>query len=97
MVKGPIQPTLRLLGAEQCRQIALFHGYDTTRAPLLEALPFPRETRGTHCIDPEGMKGRVNPDRDLNPRPRSHESDPHWDRTRNCVRPGFIFKNTRVY
>ena len=23
-VKGPTQPTLRLLGAEQCRQIALF-------------------------------------------------------------------------
>ncbi len=53
-VKCPIQPTLRLLGAEQCRQIALFRGCDTTRAPHLEALPFPRETRGTHCIDPEG-------------------------------------------
>ena len=25
------------MGAEHCRQIALIHGYDTTRAPLLEA------------------------------------------------------------
>ena len=31
------QPTLRLWGAEQCRQNVLFQGYDTTRAPLLEA------------------------------------------------------------
>ena len=56
-VKGPTQPTLRLLGAEHCRQIALINGYDTNRAPLLEASTFPRETRGTYCIDPGGMKG----------------------------------------
>ena len=44
-------------------------------------LQLPTRTRGTHCIDPGGMKGWVNPDRDLNPRPRSRESDPYWDRT----------------
>ena len=53
--KGP-QPTLRLSGAEQCRQIALFLGYDTTRAPLLEGLIILRKLRSTHCIDPGGMK-----------------------------------------
>ena len=26
---------------------------------------FPRETHGTHCIDPGGMKGWVNPDQDV--------------------------------
>ena len=86
-VKVPIQPTLRLLGAEQCRQIALIHGCDTTRAPLLEASPFRQETRGTHYIDPGGMKGWVNPDQDLNPRPRSQETDPDRDRTRNPAIP----------
>ena len=70
-------------GRRQCRQIALIQGCDTTRAPLLEASPFPRETRGTHCIDLWGMKGWVNPVRDLNSRPRSRESDPDWNRTTN--------------
>ena len=43
--------------------------------------------RGTHCIDPGGMKGWVNPDRDLNSRPRSHKSDPYWNRTPNPAIP----------
>ena len=59
------QPTLRLWGAEQCCQNVLFQGYDTTRAPLLEASLSYGKPRSTHCIDPGGMKGWVNPGQDF--------------------------------
>ena len=53
-VKGPTQPTLRLLGADHCRQIALFHGCDTTRAPLLEASPSHEKLVVPTVSTPEG-------------------------------------------
>ena len=52
--KGPTQPTLRLLGAEQCRKIALIHDYDTTRAPLLVVSPSHEKLVVPTVSTPEG-------------------------------------------
>ena len=76
------QPTLRLWGAEQCRQNVMFQGYDTTRAPLLEALLYYGKPRRSHLIDPLARdEGLGQPLPRLDPRPQEHEHDRDRNRT----------------
>ena len=67
---------------EQCRQNVLFQGYDTTRAPRLEASLSSGKPRSTHFIYPlarDEVLGQTRPR--LEPRPQDHETDPDRNRT----------------
>ena len=63
-------------------------GYDTTRAPLLEALLSHGKPQSTHFIDPIPRdEGLDQPRPRLDPRPQDHEHDPDRNRTHETKIP----------
>ena len=83
IIKGT--PNSRLFGSMVQNNVVLhvlFQGYDTSRAPLLEASLSYGKPRSTHFIDPLARdEGLGQPRPRLDPRPHDREQDPDRNRT----------------